>query len=162
MIIKGTSCYENAKSGNQVSITGDGGNAWGFYGNAYKKLSPKLYLWQYYDNNPDKLSEADLINWYIKEFYELRLKELNAYKLLDILSQKFGEEIILLCHELPGTQLTKEHFCHRRLLADQLELETGIIIPEISIDEMGIVKNEEVYDLKPKIKQLTNKNNLDI
>lgn len=37
MIIKGTSCYENAKSGNLVSITGDGGNAWGFYGNAYKK-----------------------------------------------------------------------------------------------------------------------------
>ena len=30
MIIKGTSCYENAKNGNLVSITGDGGNAWGF------------------------------------------------------------------------------------------------------------------------------------
>ena len=37
MIIKGTSCYENAKSGNLVSITGDGGNDWGFYGNACKK-----------------------------------------------------------------------------------------------------------------------------
>ena len=49
MIIKGTSCYANAKSGNLVSITGDGGNAWGFYGNAYKKMSPRLYLWQYYD-----------------------------------------------------------------------------------------------------------------
>ena len=42
MIIKGTSCYDNAKSGNLVSITGDGGNAWGFYGNAYKKMSPRL------------------------------------------------------------------------------------------------------------------------
>ena len=41
MIIKGTSCYANAKSGNLVSITGDGGNAWGFYGNAYKKMSPR-------------------------------------------------------------------------------------------------------------------------
>ena len=29
MIIKVTSCYANAKSGNLVSITGDGGNAWG-------------------------------------------------------------------------------------------------------------------------------------
>lgn len=56
MIIKGTSCYANAKSGNLVSITGDGGNAWGFYGNAYKKMSPRLYLWQYYDQNPDNLS----------------------------------------------------------------------------------------------------------
>ncbi len=55
MIIKGTSCYANAKSGNLVSITGDGGNAWGFYGNAYKKMSPRLYLWQYYDQNTDNL-----------------------------------------------------------------------------------------------------------
>lgn len=29
MIIKGTSCYANAKSGNLVSITGDGGNGLG-------------------------------------------------------------------------------------------------------------------------------------
>ena len=58
MVIKGTSCYDNAKSGNLVSITGDGGNAWGFYGNSYKKMSPRLYLWQYYDSNPYNLSEA--------------------------------------------------------------------------------------------------------
>ena len=67
MIIKGTSCYANAKAGNLVSITGDGGNAWGFYGNAYKKMSPKLYLWQYYDQNSDNLSEDELIDWY-KEY----------------------------------------------------------------------------------------------
>ena len=57
-------------------------------------------------------------------------------ELLERLSQeikeKFGDNIILLCHELPGTKLNKEHFCHRRLLADWIELETGIIIPEIS------------------------------
>ena len=57
MIIKGTSCYELAKSGNLVSITGDGGNAWGFYGSAYKKMAPKLYLWQYYANNKDVLKD---------------------------------------------------------------------------------------------------------
>lgn len=155
MIIKGTSCYANAKSGNLVSITGDGGNAWGFYGNAYKKMAPRLYLWQYYDNNPDRLTEEQLIDYYIKEFYELRLKNLNVYHLLDILNQKFGDEIILLCHELPSLGLNKEYFCHRRLLADWIELETGIIIPEISIDENGLVKHEEIYDLKPKIKKLT-------
>lgn len=154
MIIKGTSCYEFAKSGNLVSITGDGGNAWGFYGNAYKKMAPRLYLWQYYDNNPDELSEEELIDWYIKEFYELRLKNLNPYDLLDTLNQKFKDEIILLCHEFPGVEINKEHFCHRRLLADWIELETGIVIPEISIDENGLIKYEEIYDLKPKIKKL--------
>ena len=90
MGIIGTSCYSNAEGGNLVSITGDGGNAWGFYGNSYKKMSPKLYLWQYYENNPDKLDEEELIDWYIKEFYELRLKNLNSYHLLNILNQKFG------------------------------------------------------------------------
>ena len=157
MIIKGTSCYDNAKSGNLVSITGDGGNAWGFYGNAHKKMSPRLYLWQYYDKNPDNLTEEELINWYIKEFYELRLKNLNSYDFLDILNKNFGEEIILLCHELPGLDISKEHFCHRRLIADWIELETGIIIPELSLDEKSLIKYEDVYDLKPKIKTLINK-----
>ena len=157
MIIKATSCYANAKGGNLVSITGDGGNAWGFYGNVYKKMSPRLYLWQYYDQNPDNLSEDELINWYIKEFYDLRLKDLNPYELMDTLKQKFGEEIILLCHELPGLGINKEHFCHRRLLADWIELETGIVIPEVSIDKSGIVTQEEIYNLKPKIKTLIKK-----
>ena len=157
MIIKGTSCYGNAKSGNLVSITGDGGNAWGFYGNAYKKMSPRLYLWQYYDQNPDNLSEDELINWYIKEFYDLRLKDLSPYELMNTLNQKYGEDIILLCHELPGLEIDKEHFCHRRLLADWIELETGIIIPEISIDESEKTTYEEIYDLKPKVRELIKK-----
>lgn len=37
MIIKGTSCYENAQSGNLVSITGDGGHAWDFMAMHIKK-----------------------------------------------------------------------------------------------------------------------------
>ena len=154
MIIRGTSCYFNAKQGNLVSITGDGGNAWGFFGNAYKKMAPKLYLWEYYDQNPDNLTEEELINWYIEEFYNLRLKGLNPYDFMNILKERFGEEIILLCHELPGTVLDKEHFCHRRLVADWIELETGIIIPELSIKEDGTIIQEETYDLKPKIKKL--------
>ena len=157
MIIKGTSCYENAKNGNLVSITGDGGNAWGFYGNAYKKMSPRLYLWQYYDQNPDNLTDEELIDWYIEEFYNLRLKDINPDELMKALSEKFGEEIILLCHELPGVEVNKKHFCHRRLLADWITLETGIIIPEISIDNSGIITSENIYDLKPKIKRLIKK-----
>lgn len=153
-IIKGTSCYENAEEGNLVSITGDGGNAWGFYGNSYKKLAPRLTLWQYYDKNPDNLSEEQLIDWYIKEFYELRLKDLNVYELLNTLENKFGDDIILLCHELPGAKINKEYFCHRRLIADWIELETGLVIPEISIDKDETIEEEKVYDLKPKIKNL--------
>ena len=84
----------------------------------------------------------------------MRLKDLNANDLINTLNEKFGDEIVLLCHELPGTKLNKEHFCHRRLLADWIELETGIIIPEISIKNDGSDSVIETYDLKPKIKLL--------
>ena len=150
----GTGSYENVKSGNTVSITGDGGNAWKYFGPAYTKLAPKYYLWEYYDKNPDNLSEEELIDWYIREYYNLRLKDTNPHELLMTLNIRFGDKIILLCHESPGLELNKEHFCHRRLLADWIELETGIIIPEVSIDESGNIKNEPVYDLKPKIIKL--------
>ena len=93
----------------------------------------------------------------IKEFYELRLKQLNPYEFIDSLNQRFGDEIILLCHELPGVELNKNHFCHRRLVADWIELETGIIIPEISLNEKGVIQYKDVYDLKPRIKSLINK-----
>ena len=111
-------------------------------------MSPRLYLWQYYDQNPDNLSEEELINWYIKEFYDLRLKDLKPKELMSTLEEKFGEEIILLCHELPGLKINKEHFCHRRLLADWIELETGLIIPELSIDESGIITTEEANNIE--------------
>lgn len=159
MIIKGTSSYKNAKTGNLVSITGDGGNAWGFFGNSYKKLAPKLYLWQYYYNNPDKLMDEEIIDWYIKEYYKTRLQSLDANDLLKLLNENYGEEIVLLCHELPGKILNKEHFCHRRLIADWIELETGIMIPEISIDKNGNINYEEIYDTKPKLKKLIKQKN---
>lgn len=154
MIIKATSCYANAKGGNLVSITGDGGNAWGFFGPAYKALAPKKYIWEYYDQNPDNLSEEELIDWYIKEYYDVRLKYQDPYELLDILKMKFGENIILLCHEKPGLILSKETFCHRNLFADWIYLTTGIIIPEGLVDENGVVTKIERYDLKPKLKVL--------
>ena len=155
-IIIGTSCYDNIKEGNLVSITGDGGNAWGYYGNAYKKLAPSFRLWQYYDQNFDCLSDKELIDYYINEFYNHRLANLNVNELLEIMKTKFGSEIILLCHETPGIILSKEHFCHRRLIADLIELETGIIIPEFSQVNNELII-QETYDLKPRIKTLIKK-----
>ena len=155
-IIIGTSCYQNAHSGNLVSITGDGGNAWGFYGPAYKKLAPSWKLYEYWRDNPDGLTDIDLIEYYIKEYFYHRLEKLNTKELLYEFKERFGKEIILLCHELPSESdiMSKEHFCHRRVDADFIELTTGIVIPEISIDENGGIKYHKQPDYKPMLKKL--------
>ena len=145
-IILGTGNYD-IKTGNTVSITGDGGNAWEYYGPAYKKLAPRLVTYTPYAAQLLKLEELKKTNYdeyvkfrrliedqYIESYYETRLKDLDAYELLKTLKKIFGTNIILLCHE------PTDEFCHRRLLADWILLETGIFIPEIFFDEKGKVK----------------------
>lgn len=159
-IILGTGNYNNVKSGNTVSITGDGGNAWGYFGPAYKKLAPRLVTYITYSEKIEELSKLknDLINYkiykeqieneYIKSYYETRLKDLDIKELLYALKERFGNNIILLCHE------NINEFCHRRLIADYIELETGIYIPEISINENGRIIVHNPIRYKNKLKQI--------
>ena len=56
-IILGTGSYEDVKCGNTVSVTGDGGNAWNYFGPAYKKLAPKLVTYVPYSEKYKKLLE---------------------------------------------------------------------------------------------------------
>lgn len=155
-IIIGTGCYQNVKSGNTVSITGDGGNAWGYYGPSYKKLAPSLKLYEYYRDNPDNLTETELINYYITNYFNHRLANLNTKELLYLLKEKFGSEIILLCHEPPSNSsiISKKYFCHRRLDADYIKLTTGIVIPEVSIDLDGNTTYHQQPDYKMILKKL--------
>ncbi|HPF82739.1 MAG TPA: hypothetical protein PLV83_01000 [Bacilli bacterium] len=74
---------------------------------------------------------------YIESYFETRLKDLDVLKLIEIFKNKFGKDIILLCHE------PIEEFCHRRLVADYIELKTGIYIPEIKQE------NNKIKELKP-------------
>ena len=121
-VILGTGNYYDVKSGNTVSVTGDGGNAWGFYGASYKKLAPRLTTYIPYSEKYEELLKlkSDLKKYldfrkiiedeYIKSYYDLRLKDLDVKALLYTLSNKFGDSIILLCHE------PIDEFCHRRLI----------------------------------------------
>lgn len=162
-IILGTGSYDSVLSGNTVSITGDGGNAWGYYGPAYKKLAPKLVTFTPYSLKYEELLKLkedsnkkeeyikfrkEIEDEYIKSYYEIRLKDLNVNKLLNELFEKFGNNIILLCHE------DVDDFCHRRVLADYIELETGIYIPEVSVDDNGIIKKLEPIRYKNRLKDV--------
>lgn len=140
-IIRGTGSYDTVKFGNTVSITGDGGNAWNYFGQAYKKLAPCLMTYLLY---ADALKDLEKIKnsitleeytkkkrkiefTYIKSYYETRLKALEMKDFLKTLEVKFGTNIIFLCHE------PVNEFCHRRVLADYIELQTGVYIPEVKI-----------------------------
>ena len=168
-IVIGTGSYETVKRGNTVSVTGDGGHAWGYIGPAYKKLAPRLVTYEPYAEKLKTLLELKKLleikkditimkqyqeyrkqieDEYIKSYYELRLKGLDAKELLKTLKEKFGYYIILLCHE------PVDEFCHRRLIADYIELETGIYIPEISVDANGKVKKLVPISYKDRLKEL--------
>lgn len=162
-IIIGTGSYSNVKSGNTVSITGDGGNAWGYFGPSYKKLAPKLVTYLPYAKNLEELEKLKnniykykeyleyrkyIEDEYIKSYYDIRLKELDVKELLYILNEKFGNNIILLCHE------SVDEFCHRRLVADYIELETGIYIPELVIDNSNNIKKISPIRYKNRLKEI--------
>ena len=158
-IILGTGSYSTVLSGNTVSITGDGGNAWEYYGPSYKKLAPRLATYTpYAEKYAELLSLREMQEYmamrkqiedqYIESYYETRLKELDVLELLDILQQKFGNQIILLCHE------NIEEFCHRRLVADYIELKTGVYIPEVSVSSCGVVRRENPIRYKKRLQKV--------
>lgn len=162
-IILGTGNYDNVKTGNTISITGDGGYAWGYRGPSYKKLAPKLETYKTYAVKKEELEKMKLDieeyrklkqqieDEYIMSYYETRLKELNVYELLEYFEKKYGNEIIFLCHE------KVDEFCHRRLWADYIELETGIYIPEVIInDNDKIIKKNPIRYKNRLIKTINN------
>lgn len=137
----------------------------GYYGPAYKKLAPRLVTYTPYAEKYQellklredvlRLKEYDefrkqIEDEYIKSYYETRLKDLDAFTLLKILEEKFGKNIILLCHE------DVEDFCHRRLIADYIELQTGIYIPEIEVSSTGKIKKIEPIRYKNRLKMVMN------
>jgi len=148
-IILGTGSYDTVKSGNKVSISGDGGKSCGYEGQDYRRLAPRLETFNPYAEKRKELNELkkdltrvkeyqqfrkQIEDEYIESFYNLRLKKLDVEDLLEKLNRKHGKDIILLCYE------PIEEFCHRRLVADFIELKTGIYIPEVSVDEEGNVE----------------------
>lgn len=161
-IILGTGSYDTVKFGNTVSITGDGGNAWNYFGLAYKKLAPLLMTYLLY---ADALKDLEKIKdsipleeytkkkrkiefTYIKSYYETRLKNLEMEDFLKTLEAKFGTNIIFLCHE------PVNEFCHRRVLADYIELQTGVYIPEVKIMSNDEFTLKQPLNYKQELKRI--------
>ncbi len=161
-IILGTGSYDTVKFGNTVSITGDGGNAWNYFGPAYKKLAPRLMTYLLYADalkDLEKIKDSIPIEeytkkkrkiefTYIKSYYETRLKNLEMEDFLKTLDAKFGTNIIFLCHE------PVNEFCHRRVLADYIELQTGVYIPEVKIMSNDELTLKQPLNYKQELKRV--------
>ena len=161
-IILGTGSYDTVKFGNTVSITGDGGNAWNYFGPAYKKLAPRLMTYLLYADalkDLEKIKDSIPIEeytkkkrkiefTYIKSYYETRLRNLEMEDFLKTLEAKFGTNIIFLCHE------PVNEFCHRRVLADYIELQTGVYIPEVKIMSNDEFTLKQPLNYKQELKRV--------
>ena len=131
-----TGKYENCKSGNLISISGDRGKKVGFEGKAIPKLAPKLSFWKTWEDNIGKIDEYENTKFYISEYYK---QVLIGIDIEEILSEEASP--ILLCYE------DSNKFCHRHVLAEYIELKYGIKVSEIEIDEQGniTVKDRPKY-----------------
>lgn len=139
-----TGSYDNCKSGRLVSISGDGGKQVGFNGETYKKLAPKLAFWKEWHDNIGKISEEENNRFYIVEYYNQVLRYLDINQVLQDL-----DKAIMLCYE------PYWDFCHRQVAATWIELESGIVVPEISIDNEGnIVEHQRPQWIKENYQKL--------
>lgn len=120
-----TGKYENCKSGNLISISGDRGKKVGFQGKVLPVLAPKKDFWIVWEENIGKIDEYENTKYYINEYYKQVLIKINIEDLLK------EENPILLCYE------DSDKFCHRHILAEYIELKYGIKVQEIEIDEKG-------------------------
>lgn len=137
--------YKNFKTDkyNGIAISADRGKRIGYNGGFYTLLSPKKTFWYTWFNNIGKISEEENNTYYIEEFYNQVLKELDpeeTYKLLD--------NTILLCYE------DNDKFCHRHIVAAWLELSLNVDIKEVKIDDISIEILEKPTYIKETLEKI--------
>ena len=115
-----TSCFGNkaaSSNPNAVSIARWPPRWWNGK-RRYIALAPSISL---LNRSRAGLPWADYVAEYRREYRRDVLDKLDPAQVLSDL----GEDAIMLCWEKPGED------CHRRLVAEWLENQTGIIVPEL-------------------------------
>ncbi len=127
-----TGNYDECKSGNLISISGDSGKSVGFNGKSIPKLAPRREFWNVWHHNIGKISDEENTKYYIREYYRQVLAKVDIE---DLLKNEINP--ILLCYE-KGNQ-----FCHRHVLAEYIKLRYGICVKDIKIDYKGHIEENE-------------------
>ena len=116
-----TSNYNNCITENGVSISEDRGNSIGFKGRFLPIFAPKKGFCDIWHNNIGKVSEEENTKYYVKEYYNQVLSQLDPNNMLKIIP----DGSILLCYE------DNNEFCHRHLVAFWFELFLGMNTSEV-------------------------------
>lgn len=142
-----TGNYEECKTGNLISISGDRGKKVGYTGKAITNLAPKRAFWDIWYNNIGKIPEEENIRYYIEEYYKQVLSKVNIEELL-----KDEKDPILLCYE------KGQDFCHRHVLAEYIEIKYGIKVRDIKIDEnLNIEENKRPEYIRSMLEEIMSK-----
>lgn len=126
-----TGNYKNCSSSKMfVSISGDKGKDAGYDGRYYLPLAPKKDFFKEWKENIKKRSEEENMLFYIENYYEKVLKNID----IDSLICNLEFPCIMGCYE------DDDKFCHRYIAAAYLELIFGIDIPEVKVVDNKLIR----------------------
>lgn len=140
-----TSSYKNCKNSSYqtYSISKDRGRDAGYDGPYFLLLAPKESFFRVWRNNQGVIDELDNNKYYMEEFYNQILKQLNPEDIYQTLDNS-----ILLCYE------DSNQFCHRHIVAAWLELSLGVKISEITVNKDQIEVKEKPDYIKKYLEEL--------
>lgn len=127
-----TSSYKdfNTKKYKTYSISWGKGKSANYEGECYPALAPKLSFWNVWKENIGIISEEENNKYYIREYYNKVLSNLNPETIYQELDNS-----VLLCYE------DNMEFCHRHIVAAWLELLLDVEIPEVKLNNDVIQYN---------------------
>ena len=128
------------------SISGNRGKDANYQGECYPELAPKLSFWKIWHDNIGKVSEEENNMYYVKEYYEQVLSELDPKKVLKDLDNS-----VLLCYE------NHNEFCHRHIVAIWLEQTVGASTIEAKAKDNQIEMFERPIYIKEYLERAMNK-----
>ena len=144
-----TGNYDECKTGNLISISGDRGKSIGFVGKAIPQLAPKRVFWNIWHSNMGKISSEANDRYYIQEYYRQVLSKVNIEELL-----RGEKDPILLCYE------KGQDFCHRHILAEYIEMLYGIKVRDIKVDKnLNIEENKRPEYIRRMLESVIEKEN---
>lgn len=140
-----TCSYENFKTSlfKGVSISGDKGKKVGFNKYYFSLLAPKKSFWEVWHNNIGKISTEENNEYYIREYYNQVLSNLDPQTIYDKLCNSF-----LLCYE------ESNDFCHRHIVSAWFELFLNVEVEEVKVENLYIEKININNNIKSTLEQI--------